>query len=44
MDSQEMSIHRPHGGPSSGFQNFGLKGLLASGFNPTAQFVGSYGW
>lgn len=32
------------GGKSSGFQNFGLRGLLASGFNPTAQFVGSYGW
>ena len=33
-----------NGGPSSGFQNFGLHGLLASGLNPTAQFVGSYGW
>ena len=33
-----------NGGPSSGFQNFGLNGLLASGLNPTAQFVGSYGW
>ena len=32
------------GGQSSGFQNFGLSGLLASGLNPTAQFVGSYGW
>lgn len=33
-----------NGGPSSGFQNFGLGGLLSSGLNPTAQFVGSYGW
>ena len=33
-----------NGGPSSGFQNFGVKGLFASGLNPTAQFVGSYGW
>lgn len=32
------------GGPSSNFQQFGLSGLLASGLNPTAQFVGSYGW
>lgn len=32
------------GGPSSGFQSFGLNGLVTSGLNPTAQFVGSYGW
>jgi hypothetical protein len=32
------------GGPSAGFQNFGLSGLVGSGLNPTAQFVGSYGW
>ena len=32
------------GGPSSGNQDFGLGGLLASGFNPTTQFVGSYQW
>lgn len=32
------------GGPSSGEQTFGLSGLWASGLNPTAQFVGSYGW
>jgi RHS repeat-associated protein len=32
------------GGKASGFQNFGGRGVLASGLNPTAQFVGSYGW
>jgi hypothetical protein len=32
------------GGPSSNFQNFGAQGFLSSGLNPTAQFVGSYGW
>jgi RHS repeat-associated protein len=32
------------GGPSHGFQNFGALGLLSSGINPTAQFVGGYGW
>jgi hypothetical protein len=32
------------GGKPSGFQNFGARGFLASGLNPTAQFVGSYGW
>lgn len=33
-----------NGGPSSGFQQFGLSGLVSSGTNMTAQFVGSYGW
>ncbi len=33
-----------NGGPSSGFQNFGPPGLMSTGSNPTAQFVGSYGW
>ena len=32
------------GGASSGTQEFGLKGLIGSGPNPTAQFVGSYQW
>jgi hypothetical protein len=32
------------GGKSSGFQQFGARGFFASGLNPTAQFVGSYGW
>jgi hypothetical protein len=32
------------GGASSGNQNFGLGGLVSSGLNPTAQFVGSYAW
>src|SRR5215510_13930317 len=32
------------GGPSAGNQNFGLRGLVSSGLNPTAQFVGSYSW
>ena len=32
------------GGAPSGNQGFGAVGFLASGLNPTAQFVGSYGW
>jgi hypothetical protein len=32
------------GGASSGHQDFGLKGAVSSGLNPTAQFVGSYDW
>jgi len=32
------------GGASSGQQDFGLGGLVSSGVNPTAQFVGSYNW
>jgi hypothetical protein len=30
------------GGSASGVQGFGLTGLLLTGLNPTAQFVGSY--
>jgi hypothetical protein len=32
------------GGPSSGVQGFGLRGLWHSGVNPATQFVGSYAW
>ena len=32
------------GGTSGGFQQFGAKGFLGSGLNPTAQFIGSYDW
>jgi hypothetical protein len=32
------------GGPSSGQQNFGAGAVVSTGLNPTAQFVGSYGW
>jgi 3',5'-cyclic AMP phosphodiesterase CpdA len=32
------------GGASSGHQDFGARGYLSSGLNPTAQFVGSYDW
>jgi hypothetical protein len=32
------------GGDSKGFQQFGASGFFSTGLNPTAQFVGSYGW
>lgn len=31
-------------GQSSGWQNYGLSEVWATGANPTGQFIGSYGW